>query len=160
MPTILILILVFTIISLFVYISLKREDKKVDKNAISIWKNILRGSFALFLVLTFICSIGIVPAGHIGVINFFGSVSKNELTAGPNIKNPFARLITLSIRTIELKDSLSVPSKEGLTQETRYINPLSSRSSKASQLYKEKGRSMNQLLFILSRSITREVTSS
>jgi hypothetical protein len=42
---------------------------------------------ALALCLT------VVPAGHVGVIDFFGRVSPNTLKAGINLVNPLARVI-------------------------------------------------------------------
>jgi prohibitin 1 len=161
MGVVIILTFVLGVISLFVYLSVKGKDKEKSRGLIQTWKYILLGSSALFVLLTFVSSIGIVPAGHIGVINFFGSVSKNELTAGPNIKNPLARLVKLSIRTIEIKDSLSVPSKEGLAIKLDvsilyHLDPL-----KAAQLYKEIGVDYESIIIHpYLRSITREVTSS
>ncbi len=56
-----------------------------------------------------------VPAGHVGVIDFFGIVSDRVLPAGINIVNPLARVIKFSIQTKEQKEVMQVLSREGLT---------------------------------------------
>ena len=38
-------------------------------------------------------SIVVIPAGHVGVIDFFGTVSKKILRPGINLVNPFADVI-------------------------------------------------------------------
>jgi regulator of protease activity HflC (stomatin/prohibitin superfamily) len=57
----------------------------------------------------------VVPAGHVGVVDFFGMVSEGTLGAGINIVNPMAKIIKYSIQTKELKEQMSVLSREGLT---------------------------------------------
>lgn len=59
-------------------------------------------------------SMRIVPAGHVGIVDFFGRVSPRPLTSGINFINPFAKVVILSIRTHEDKETMNVPSKEGL----------------------------------------------
>src|SRR5262245_41934822 len=55
----------------------------------------------------------VVPAGHVGVVDFFGSVSPRTLKAGINLVNPLARIIKMSVKTQETKEVMDVPSKEG-----------------------------------------------
>ncbi|MCG8431613.1 MAG: prohibitin family protein [Candidatus Omnitrophica bacterium] len=57
----------------------------------------------------------VVPAGHVGIVDFFGRVSPRPLSAGINLVNPLARVVNLSVRTQEIKEGMKVPSKEGLT---------------------------------------------
>lgn len=56
-----------------------------------------------------------VPAGHVGVIDFFGIVSTRTLPAGINLVNPMARVVKFSIQTKEQKEAMQVLSREGLT---------------------------------------------
>jgi len=56
-----------------------------------------------------------IPAGHVGIVDFFGIVSPKTLPAGINPKNPLARIIKLSIQTKEHKETMEVLSREGLT---------------------------------------------
>lgn len=52
------------------------------------------------LVLGIVFSmIRVVPAGHVGVVDFFGRVSPQPLNSGINFVNPLARVINLSVRT-------------------------------------------------------------
>ncbi|MBM3253635.1 MAG: prohibitin family protein [Candidatus Omnitrophica bacterium] len=58
--------------------------------------------------------IRVVPAGYVGVVDFFGQVSPNPLNSGINFVNPLARVVNISIRTQEDMEIMNVPSKEGL----------------------------------------------
>lgn len=58
--------------------------------------------------------IRVVPAGYVGVVDFFGWVSPSPLNSGINFVNPLARVVNISIRTQEDKEIMNVPSKEGL----------------------------------------------
>ncbi|RJO63833.1 MAG: prohibitin family protein [Candidatus Omnitrophota bacterium] len=60
-------------------------------------------------------AVRIVPAGYVGVVDFFGNVSPNYLRSGINFVNPLAKVILLSVRTLEAMEIMPVPSKEGLT---------------------------------------------
>ncbi|MBI3990576.1 MAG: prohibitin family protein [Candidatus Omnitrophica bacterium] len=56
----------------------------------------------------------VVPAGYVGVVDFFGRVSPSPLNSGINLVNPLAKIIIFSIRTQEDKETMNVPSKEGM----------------------------------------------
>ena len=56
-----------------------------------------------------------VNAFLFGVVDFFGIVSDNTLKAGINFVNPFAKVVKFSVQTKELKENMSVLSREGLT---------------------------------------------
>ena len=55
-----------------------------------------------------------VPTGHVGVVSMFGRVTGRMLTEGIHLVNPAAKVTELSIKTQEVKEHASVPSKEGL----------------------------------------------
>lgn len=57
----------------------------------------------------------IIPAGHAGVIDFFGNVSDYTLKPGVNLVNPIANIVKFDTRKQELKEIMTVPSKEGLS---------------------------------------------
>lgn len=59
--------------------------------------------------------IRIVPAGYVGIVDFFGRVSPQPLYSGINFINPLAKVVNLSVRTQEDMEIMEVPSKEGLT---------------------------------------------
>ena len=47
-----------------------------------------------------------VPAGHVGVVDFFGIISSRTIPAGIHPVNPLARVIKLSIQTKEHKKTM------------------------------------------------------
>lgn len=103
----------------------------------------------------------VIPAGNVGVVDFFGTVSQNTLKAGINFVNPLARVVKMSIKTIELKEVMDVPSKEGLTVQLEvsvlyHLNP-----EKAADVYKTVGEEYESVILEPQfRSVTRGVTAS
>jgi prohibitin 1 len=101
-----------------------------------------------------------IPAGHVGVVNFFGTVSDMTLKAGINGMNPMASVIKMSIQTQELKEVMDVPSKEGLTVQLEvsilyHLNP-----EKAADVYKTVGEEYASVIVEPQfRSVTRGVTA-
>src|SRR5215470_18368527 len=59
----------------------------------------------------------VIPAGHVGVKDFFGNVSSSVIPPGVHLVVPFTRVVKMSVKTQELKETAEVPSKEGLTME-------------------------------------------
>ncbi len=114
-----------------------------------------------FGLLAFGQCLTVIPAGHVGVVDFFGVVSDNTLKSGINFVNPFARVIKFSIKTQEIKEDMDVPSKEGLTVGLEisvlfHLNP-----EKASLVYKTLGENYAQIILIPNfRSVCRGVTAS
>jgi len=45
-----------------------------------------------------------VPAGHVGVKDFFGSVSNDALTRGIHLVVPLTRVVKMSVQTQEIKE--------------------------------------------------------
>ncbi|MBD3240049.1 MAG: prohibitin family protein [Chitinivibrionales bacterium] len=124
-----------------------------------------RGAASLVLVaalaVAFVQSLTVIPAGHVGVIDFFGKVREETLKSGINMKNPLARVIKLSIKTQEMKESMPVPSKEGLTVllEVSCLFHLS--PDKASSVYRDVGPNYVDVLLVPQfRSVARGVTAS
>ncbi len=83
--------------------------------------------------------IRVVPAGYVGVVDFFGNVSTNHLNSGINLINPLARVINLSVRTQEDMEMMNVPSKEGLTINLDISVLYRLDPAKAVQVYKTVG---------------------
>lgn len=102
----------------------------------------------------------VVPAGHVGVVDFFGTVSPNTLKAGINLVNPLANVIKFSVKTQEIKETMQVPSKEGLTVQLEvsalyHLNP-----EKAAEVYKTIGPNYAQIILEPQfRSVSRGVTA-
>ncbi len=113
----------------------------------------------LFLIALSQC-FTVIPAGHVGVVDFFGVVSDNTLKSGINFINPLARVIKFSIKTQEIKEIMDVPSKEGLTVQLEVSVLFHLDPEKASQVYKTVGE--NYIGVILEpqfRSVSRGVTA-
>jgi regulator of protease activity HflC (stomatin/prohibitin superfamily) len=103
----------------------------------------------------------IIPAGHVGVVDFLGNVSDNTLKPGINLVNPMATVVKFDARTQELKETMNVPSKEGLTV-TLEISLLYSLSFEyANRIYKTVGENYAETILIPQfRSVVRGVTAS
>jgi prohibitin 1 len=103
----------------------------------------------------------VIPAGSVGVVDFFGTVSENTLKSGINFVNPLARIVKMSIKTQEVKEVMDVPSKEGLTVQLEvsllyHLNP-----EKAADVYKTVGEEYESVIIEPQfRSVTRGVTAS
>jgi prohibitin 1 len=103
----------------------------------------------------------VIPAGNVGVVDFFGTVSDKTLKAGINIVNPLARVIKFSIKTEELKETMDVPSKEGLTITLEVSVLYHLDAEKAADVYKTIGPNyMEVILEPQIRSVARNVTSA
>jgi prohibitin 1 len=103
----------------------------------------------------------VIPAGHVGVVDFFGTVSRNTLKPGINFVNPLARVIRMSIKTQELKEVSNVPSQEGLTVNLEVSVLYHLDPEKAADVYKTVGPVYQEVLLIPQfRSVIRTVTSS
>jgi len=102
-----------------------------------------------------------VPAGHVGVLVFFGRVTDTTLSAGTHLANPLARNITFSVRTQELTERAQVLSNEGLsvTLDTTLLFRLD--NAKANEVYKTIGVDYVDIVVKANlRSTIRSVTSS
>lgn len=111
------------------------------------------------VVGTLLGSVRVVPAGHVGVVDFFGTVSPNSLKSGINFVNPLARVVPMSVRTQEDKEVMSVPSKEGLTIELEISALYHLSPEHAVDVYKSVGQRYQEVLFVPQfRAAARGVT--
>jgi regulator of protease activity HflC (stomatin/prohibitin superfamily) len=103
-----------------------------------------------------------IPAGYVGVVDFFGIVSDKTLPAGINTVNPLARVIKYSIQTKEHKETMQVLSREGLTigLEISVLYRLDLDS--AARVYKTVSGGDYETIILVPqfRSISRAVTAS
>jgi prohibitin 1 len=113
-----------------------------------------------FLLIALSQLFTVVPAGNVGVVDFFGTVSNVTLKAGINMVNPLARVIKFTVQTQELKEVMDVPSKEGLTVQLEVSALFHLNPEKAAEVYKSVGE--NYIEVILEpqfRSVARGVTA-
>jgi regulator of protease activity HflC (stomatin/prohibitin superfamily) len=117
---------------------------------------------ALALVGAFSQLFTVIPAGHVGVIDFFGIVSDNTVKAGINFVNPFAKVVKFSVQTKELKESMSVLSREGLTIGLEISALYRLEADSAASVYKKisDGDYENVILIPQFRSVSRSVTAN
>jgi regulator of protease activity HflC (stomatin/prohibitin superfamily) len=105
--------------------------------------------------------IKVIPAGHVGVKDFFGSVSPNVLPPGVRFVFPFTRVVKMSIKTQEVKETAEVPSKEGLIMDLEGSLLFRLDSEKAANLYKTVGQDYQEIaVHPQIRSAIREITAS
>jgi prohibitin 1 len=102
----------------------------------------------------------VVPAGNVGVVDFFGTVSDNTLKAGINFVNPLARVIKFSVKTQEIKEVMDVPSKEGMTVQLEISALFHLNPDKAAEVYKSVGENYVEIILEPQfRSVARGVTA-
>ncbi len=92
----------------------------------------------LLAILTY-ASLKYVPPGHVGVLTLFGRVTGDVLPEGTHFANPFKFNHPMNVRTIQLKETASVPSNEGLiiTLDTSLLFRLD--ASKAAEVFQRIG---------------------
>ena len=119
-------------------------------------------SFTLLIVIALVLgrSVRVIPAGSVGVVDLFGRVSPVPLNAGIQFANPLARVVTMSIKTLELKEVMDVPSKEGLTMNVECSVLFHLDPEKAADVYRTIGQDyVPVILEPQFRSVTRGVTA-
>jgi regulator of protease activity HflC (stomatin/prohibitin superfamily) len=121
------------------------------------------GAFVVGVVFALVAvsrCITVVPAGHVGVVDVFGRVSPEALKSGLQFVNPFARIIHMSVQTQEVKETMDVPSREGLTVRLEMSVLYHLDPDKASDVYRTVGLSYPTVLLEPQfRSVTRGVTA-
>jgi regulator of protease activity HflC (stomatin/prohibitin superfamily) len=116
---------------------------------------------AIGLVLVgFAQAVTVVPAGHVGVVDLFGRVSPQTLKSGLNLVNPLARVVKMSIKTLDMKEVMAVPSQEGLTVQLEVSVLYHLDPEKAGDVYRTVGTEYAEVILQPQfRSVTRGVTA-
>jgi prohibitin 1 len=127
--------------------------------------NFIRGVVAIvagiFLLILVFASIAQVDAGNVAVLTVFGETKKEVLDAGIHFVNPFAVKHELSVRTIELKESASVPSSEGLVMGLDASLLFKLNPKQAAEVWVNLGPNyMQSIIEPTFRSALREATAS
>ena len=152
------------IVAVVAFFAWRSASAKVKQNNIS-FKSVanLSGLAAVvFGVISLVQCFTVIPAGHVGVVDFFGVVSDHTLKSGINPVNPLARVIKFSVQTSEHKETMQVLSREGLTigLEMSVLYRLDADS--AASVYKKiSGGDYKEIILVPQfRSISRAVTAS
>jgi prohibitin 1 len=103
-----------------------------------------------------------IPAGHVGVVDFFGIVSETTLPSGINVVNPMASVVKFSIQTQEQKETMQVLSREGLTIGLEVSALYRLNPDSAARVYKTVAGGDYETIILIPqfRSICRAVTAS
>jgi prohibitin 1 len=148
-----IIALIAAVVAFFVYKNAKKRFQKSETTFAML------GIFVALFIALLQC-FTIIPAGHTGVIDFLGYVSDNTLKPGVNLVNPMANVEKMSIMTQELKELMSVPSKEGLSVDLEISLLYKLDSEKANDIYKTVGPSYADIILVPQfRSVVRGVTA-
>jgi len=126
-------------------------------------RKILRLGILIVLVVLFLAGspITVIPAGHVGVKDLFGRVSPHVLQSGVNFVIPFTRVIKMSIKTQEIKETAAVPSKEGLIMDLEGSLLFRLEPEKADDIYRTVGKDYQEIaVHPQIRSAIREITAS
>jgi regulator of protease activity HflC (stomatin/prohibitin superfamily) len=107
------------------------------------------------------CSFTIIPAGSVGVKDFFGSINPTPLSAGFNLKGPLVSIHKMSIKTMELKETADTPSKEGLSVGLEVSLLYKLDPGKAPEVYRTIGRDYTTVIVEPQlRSAIRDITAN
>lgn len=129
----------------------------------------LRASMNVAATITTLAFLGafsqvftVIPAGHVGVVDFFGIVSENTLKSGVNVVNPMAKVVKFSIQTNELKEQMSVLSREGLSIGLEISALYRLDPDSAASVYRKisGGNYLEIVLVPQFRSVSRSVTAN
>jgi prohibitin 1 len=115
----------------------------------------------VILILLIGNPVTVIPAGHVGVKDFFGRVSSDVLGPGVRVVFPFTRVVKMSVKTQEVKETAEVPSKEGLIMDLEGSLLYRLDPQKADDIYKTIGKNYQEIAVEPQiRSAIREITAS
>jgi len=153
--------ILISIAAFFIWLGTRRKVK-LENTA---FRSVAVGSLvavAVFGILALTQCFTQVPAGHVGVIDFFGVVSARTLPSGINLVNPLARVVKFSIQTKEHKETMEVLSREGLTIGLEISALYRLDPDSAARVYKTVAGGDYETIILIPqfRSISRAVTAS
>lgn len=156
-----ILSLVIAMVAIVVWVNASRKARRGDLTFRSV-ANISGIGGIVFSILALLQCFTQIPAGHVGVVDFFGVVSDETLRAGINPVNPLANVIKYSIQTQEHKETMQVLSREGLTIGLEVSALYRLNPDSAARVYKTVSGGDYETIILIPqfRSICRAVTAS
>ena len=139
------------------------------RNVMTFDANLPPGSSArryglVILVLVLVAIVGLnsvasVGTGHVGVVTLFGRVTGRTMGEGLHLVNPLSQVHQLSIKTQEVKERATVPSKEGLTMGLEASVLYHLQPDRAADLFQRVGPNYPDVLLVPNfRSAMRSVT--
>ncbi len=155
----------FLFVAIIALISWITARKKVVQQHNIMFRSamMISGTAAVLAVLLALSQFfSIIPAGHVGVVDFFGIVSDRTLSAGINMVNPMAKIQKYSIQTKEHKEAMQVLSREGLTIGLEISALYRLNPDSAARVYKTIAGGDYETIVLIPqfRSMSRAVTAS
>jgi prohibitin 1 len=148
-----IIALLAAVAALYVFFNARKRYNKPEANFALI-------GFVVAVAIVVLQLFTIIPAGHVGVVDFFGNVSDQTLYPGVNLVNPMANVVKFDARTQEIKETMQVPSREGLSVELEISLLFSLSFENANKIYKSVGENyVDKILLPQFRSVVRGVTA-
>lgn len=145
--------IIIAVVFFAIFLSVK-NSRRAQEATMTLIVSIGAAIFAIIQVFT------VIPAGTVGVVDFFGNVSDNTLKSGVNLVNPLAKIIKFSIKKQELKEIMNVPSKEGLNVQLEISLLYRLDPDNANIIYKTIGPNyIDVILLPQFRSVVRSVTA-
>jgi regulator of protease activity HflC (stomatin/prohibitin superfamily) len=155
------LAVVVAVVAFFVWRSAagKSGQNTVASRSVARVAAMVAGAFALLALLECFTQ---VPAGYVGVVDFFGIVSEKTLPSGINFVNPLANVVKFTIQTQEHKETMQVLSREGLTIGLEISALYRLNPDSAARVYKTVAGGDYETIILIPqfRSISRSVTAS
>jgi prohibitin 1 len=157
-----ILSLIIVVTAFFTWRGARLKVKEQRNPAFETTQRIAYVLMVLFAVVAVTQFFTVIPAGHVGVVDFFGTVSETTLKAGINAVNPMAKVVKMSVQTQEIKETMDVPSKEGLTVQLEMSTLFHLDPDKAADVYKTVagGDYVDIILVPQFRAVSRGVTAA
>jgi prohibitin 1 len=148
-------------VAFFIWLGTRRKVK-LENTAFRFVATVSLVAVVIFGILALTQCFTQVPAGHVGVIDFFGVVSARTLPSGINLVNPLARIVKFSIQTKEHKETMEVLSREGLTIGLEISALYRLDPDSAARVYKTVAGGDYETIILIPqfRSISRAVTAS
>jgi len=114
------------------------------------------GFLGLLVLLVVYLSTTVVPAGHVGVQDFFGRVSDRILSPGINLIVPGTHVLKFSVQPRELKETAAVPTSEGLVVNLDVSLLFRLRPEAAARVYKTVGSRFESVVTAIQEKLQAE----
>jgi prohibitin 1 len=135
-------------------------EKRAMRKLLDLLGGFRVGLLVVAVLILLYLSTAVVPAGHVGVKDFFGQVSDKVLQPGISLVLPGTRVLRFSVQTREIKETAAVPTSEGLIVNLDVSLLFRLRPDAAARIYKTVGRQFEQVVIDPQlRSAIRDVTA-
>lgn len=150
------------IVGIFIWMNARKKVREERNPIFKTTANVAGIIIIFFSIIALVQCFTQIPAGHVGVVDFFGVVSDRTLPPGIQPINPLARVIKFSTQTQEHKELMQVLSREGLTIGLEISALYRLNPDSAAQVYKTiLGGDYKEIVLVPQfRSISRAVAAS